>query len=261
MRLEVGSVPRVARDARPQARTLLIALAVTVLLWFLPFADLVTYPIRLFVTFVHEGGHALAALLTGNRVLGLQVAPGGGGLTYTTSRGFLAGLLVASAGYLGAMAYGTLLLVLVRRAVAARAVLGGTAVLVLFLTLAFGWGSAFTLVVGVLLAAGLIAAGRFLSPRGANYLVAFLAVQCVMGALFDLRTLLFLSRPFAGGAQTDAANMARVTGIPAFVWAVLWALLALAMLVAALRAYVADRPARLSRGSRGTYRRDQLPLA
>ncbi len=118
MRLEVDSVPRVARDARPQARTLLIALAVTVLLWFLPFADLVTYPIRLFVTFVHEGGHALAALLTGNRVLGLQVAPGGGGLTYTTGGG-LAGLLVSSAGYLGAMAYGTLLLVLVRRAVAA----------------------------------------------------------------------------------------------------------------------------------------------
>ncbi len=260
MRLEVGSVPRVARDARPQARTLLIALAITVLLWFLPFADLITYPIRLFVTFVHEGGHALAALLTGNRVLGLQVAPGGGGLTYTTGGG-LAGLLVSSAGYLGAMAYGTLLLVLVRRAVAARAVLGGTAVLVLFLTLAFGWGSAFTLVVGVLLAAGLIAAGRFLSPRGANYLVAFLAVQCVMGALFDLRTLLFLSRPFAGGALTDAENMAQATGIPAFVWAVLWALLALAMLVAALRAYVADRPARLSRGSRGTYRRDRLPLA
>jgi hypothetical protein len=254
MRLEV------AHDARPQVRLLLIALAVTVLLWFLPFADLVTYPIRLFVTFVHEGGHALAALLTGNRVLGLQVAPGGGGLTYTTGGG-LAGLLVSSAGYLGAMAYGTLLLVLVRRAVAARAVLGGTAVLVLFLTLAFGWGSAFTLAVGVLLAAGLIAAGRFLSSRGANYLVAVLAVQCVMGALFDLRTLLFLSRPFAGGAQTDAANMAQATGIPAFVWAVLWALLALAMLVAALRAYVADRPAPLSRGSRGTYRRDRLPLA
>ncbi len=240
MRLEVGSVPRVARDARPQARTLLIALAVTVLLWFLPFADLVTYPIRLFVTFVHEGGHALAALLTGNRVLGLQVAPGGGGLTYTKGGG-LAGLLVSSAGYLGAMAYGTLLLVLVRRAVAARAVLGGTAVLVLFLTLAFGWGSAFTLAVGVLLAAGLIAVGRFLSSRGANYLVAFLAVQCVMGALFDLRTLLFLSRPFAGGAQTDAANMAAATGVPSVFWVLFWIVVAFVIVTLALRAYVAGK--------------------
>ncbi|MDQ3257955.1 MAG: M50 family metallopeptidase, partial [Acidobacteriota bacterium] len=59
---------KIAHDARPQVRTLLFAAALTVLLWFVPFAELLTYPFRIFVTFIHEGGHALAAILTGNSV-------------------------------------------------------------------------------------------------------------------------------------------------------------------------------------------------
>jgi hypothetical protein len=51
---------KIANDARPQVRTLLVAVALSVLLWFIPFAEVLTYPFRLFVTFIHEGGHALA---------------------------------------------------------------------------------------------------------------------------------------------------------------------------------------------------------
>ena len=54
----------ISQDARPQAMTLLIATTISVLLWFIPFAEVLTYPFRLFVTFIHEGGHALATLAT-----------------------------------------------------------------------------------------------------------------------------------------------------------------------------------------------------
>src|SRR3989442_3512458 len=63
---------RISRDARPQATTLLVAAAISIALWFIPFAELLNYPFRLFVTFIHEGGHALAALLTGNSVRSLR---------------------------------------------------------------------------------------------------------------------------------------------------------------------------------------------
>ena len=226
----------VAHDARPQVRTLLIALAVTIILWFIPFAGFLTYPFRLFVTFIHEGGHALAALITGNHVYGLQVAPNGSGLTYTSGGNVLARMLVSSAGYLGAMAYGALLLVLIRRAVAARAVLVGSAVFVLGLTLLYGFPNVFTIVAGVLLAAGLVVAARYASPIAANFLVAFLAVQCIVGALFDLRTLIFLSAPFRT-VHTDAQNMAAATHLPALFWALAWTALAVVILAGALRAY------------------------
>ena len=54
--------------------TLLIAATLSVFLWFIPYAEILTYPFRIFVTFIHEGGHAIAALLTGNSVSSLSVA-------------------------------------------------------------------------------------------------------------------------------------------------------------------------------------------
>src|SRR4030081_3436614 len=139
-----------SRDARPQATTLLLAGGLSIALWFIPFAEILSYPFRIFVTFIHEGGHALAALVTGNSVQSLSVAVNASGETYTTQGGMFSRLLVSSAGYLGAMAFGSILLVLIRKAVAARTVLAGCALLILILTTVFGlinpmvfgsWGS------------------------------------------------------------------------------------------------------------------------
>jgi hypothetical protein len=245
----------IARDARPQVQTLLIATAITFVLWLIPFADLLTYPFRIFVTFIHEGGHAIAALLTGNSVASLSVASDGSGLTYSTGSGFISRLFISSAGYLGATAFGALLLVLIRRTVAARAVLVGSAVLIGALTLIFGlfkpllagsWGSLlglpFTVVAGILLSLGLLAVAKYSSPRVATFFVSFLAVQCVLNALLDLKTLFFLSSPFAFGERfSDAANMAAYTGVPAIFWTMAWAGIAVVILSLALRAYAVSR--------------------
>ena len=59
---------KLSNDARPQAVTLLVAALISIALWFIPFAEILSYPFRIFVTFIHEGGHALAALITGNSV-------------------------------------------------------------------------------------------------------------------------------------------------------------------------------------------------
>src|SRR6476659_3752065 len=127
----------ISTDARPQATLLLTAAIISVVLWFIPFAEILTYPFRIFVTFIHEGGHAIAALLTGNTVESLSVATNASGETYTTTGGTLSQMFVSSAGYLGSMAFGGLLLVLIRKAIAARVVLIGSAVLVFGLTLIY----------------------------------------------------------------------------------------------------------------------------
>ena len=141
---------QLSNDARPQAMTLLLAAVLSIALWFIPFAEVLSYPFRIFVTFIHEGGHALAALVTGNSVQSLSVAMNGSGETYTTQGGVISQMIVSSAGYLGAMTYGALLLVLIRRSVAARLVLVGSAAVVFALTMIFGvvkpvmagtWGS------------------------------------------------------------------------------------------------------------------------
>lgn len=246
----------ISKNARPQAATLLIAAAISIALWFIPFAELLNYPFRLFVTFIHEGGHALAALVTGNSVQSLSVAMNASGETYTTGSGLLSRMFISSAGYLGAMAFGSLLLVLIRRSIAARVVLAGSAALVLGLTLIFGLikpvvaggalsGIPFTLVAGILLAVGLFAVARFASPRVAAFFVSFLAVQCILNALLDLKTVFFLSSPFAPSTQTDAVNMYGATGIPAIFWTILWIAVAFGMLWFVMRLYVVSRDARI----------------
>ena len=243
---------RLSQDARPQAMTLLIAATISVLLWFIPFAEVLTYPFRIFVTFIHEGGHAIAALLTGNTVASLSVSPNASGETYSTSGGLFSQVLISSAGYLGSMAFGALLLILIRRAVAARLVLLGSAILVFTLTMIFGlikpifsisaWsGIPFTLLAGTVISVGLFLIAKFASARVATFFTSFLAVQCVLNALFDLKTVFFLSSPFSPTVATDAVNMARATGIPAIFWTVLWIALALGILWFAMRLYVAGR--------------------
>ncbi len=245
---------KLANDARPQAMTLLLAAVISIALWFIPFAEILSYPFRIFVTFIHEGGHAIAALLTGNSVQSLSVAMNGSGETYTTQGNWFSQMFVSSAGYIGAMTFGALLLVLIRRAVAARIVLLGSAATVLALTVIFGvvkplfggaWlslcGLPFTLFAGVLLSVGLFAVARFASARVATFVVSLLAVQCVLNALLDLKTVFFLSSPFAATVPTDAVNMYNATGVPAIFWAGLWITISVLILAVAIKQYVASR--------------------
>ena len=243
---------RLSQDARPQALTLLIAATISVVLWFIPFAEFLTYPFRIFVTFIHEGGHALAALLTGNSVASLSVATNASGETYTTQGGLISDLFISSAGYLGSMTFGALLLILIRKAVAARIVLLACGIFIFALTMIFGlikpifwmtaWsGIPFTLFAGMLISVGLVLIARFASARVATFFVSFLAVQCVLNALFDLKTVFFLNAQFGATIPNDAVNMAHATGIPAIFWTVIWIAFALAILWFVMRLYVAGR--------------------
>src|SRR5215203_491855 len=237
---------QIARDARPQVTTLLFATALSLCLWFLPYVEFLAYPFRIFVTFIHEGGHALAAFITGNSVHSLTVTPYGEGVVYSTSGGPLSSMFVSSAGYLGAMTFGALLLWLVRVRVKARAVLAACGALVLLLATFFGflaplwnWSlpGLFTLVAGVALPLGLFAAAKYLKPRAATFLVSLLAVQCVLNAVYDLRSVLFISA--FTDIQSDAANMQAATGLPSVFWALFWIATAFIIVTLALRAYVA----------------------
>jgi hypothetical protein len=239
---------QIARDARPQVTTLLLATALSLGLWFIPYAEFLAYPFRIFVTFIHEGGHALAAFVTGNSVHSLTVSPDGSGLVYSTNGGMLSSLFVSSAGYLGAMTFGALLLWLVRVRVKTRAVLAACGVLVLLLATLFGflaplwnWSlpGLFTLIAGVALPLALFAAAKYLKPRAAAFLVSFLAVQCVLNAVFDLRNVLYASA--FTDAQTDAANMAAATGVPSILWVLFWIVTALIILSLVMRVYVAGK--------------------
>ena len=76
-------------------------------LWWSP----VIYPLKLFVVLLHEAGHAAAAVATGGVVQRILVTPDQGGVCYCPGGN---AFLTLSAGYLGSLFFGALILLLAR---------------------------------------------------------------------------------------------------------------------------------------------------
>lgn len=221
-------------EVKTSFKLLVFASLLTLALWFIPFAGLVTYPIRLFVTYVHEIGHALAALATFGGVNRVALDWSGSGVTFT--QGGL-GLLISSAGYLATTLYGSALLLFLRRQRNARLAAIGTGAVLLLMTTLFG-GNIVAWLAGLVFGAGCLLLGVKGQPRLVHFCMSFLAVQSLLNAFYDLRTVLYLSA-FDPAFPTDARNMSQATGglLPPVVWAGGWAVLSIGVVAVTLLIY------------------------
>ncbi|NLX10055.1 MAG: hypothetical protein GXY36_10400 [Chloroflexi bacterium] len=142
----------------------LLAFAVALALWQVQGLFYLTYPLRLFVTMIHELGHGLAAILTGGSFLHFEVTQRGAGLAYTSGG---SRFLIIQAGYVGTALFGAILLYLTNRvrqpgyvAIALGLMIGALALL--YSDIGLG---ALSLLETALLAAALIAALYLLFTR------------------------------------------------------------------------------------------------
>lgn len=223
----VSGVPRLP-TSRFGTGWLWMAAAVSLAVSLTPAADTALYPFRLFTTWVHEGGHALATVLVGGHVSSIVIRPDGSGLTSSlvpdsrVRRG-----VVASAGYCGAALVGCLLIAATRVERRAHTVLAGVGacmLLTLLLWIRNPFGAAVVLAWAV---AFFLLARRGLG-RTAQFLVGLLAVQVALNAVYDIRVLYLVDGP------SDAVTMATLFLFPAWLWATAWMLLAVGMLGATL---------------------------
>ena len=221
-------------EVKASFKLLVFASLLTLALWFIPFAGVVTYPIRLFVTYLHEIGHALAALATFGGVNRVALDWSGSGVTFT--QGGL-GLLISSAGYLTTTVYGSALLLFLRRERNAKMAAIGTGALLLLITGLFG-GNIVAWLAGLVFGAGCLLLGMKGRPKLVHFCMSFLAVQCLLNAFYDLRTVLYLSA-FDPSFPTDARNMSQATGgfLPPVVWAAGWAVVSIGVVAGTLLIY------------------------
>ncbi len=220
---------------RPERRrnTLVLAALTLTALYLLPYGRLVLLPVVYLDTHLHELSHALAAWLTGGSVARIVVASDGSGYTLT-SGGITP--VVASAGYLGASALGAGMILLARHEGGARAVLAGLGVAVGLSLALLVRGDVVGVGSGILWTGLLLLAARRLRGDPLVGAAQFLGIAQGLQALAALSDLLRLS--FVPSANSDAQAMAALTGIPALLWALLWAAISLALTGSAVaRAY------------------------
>jgi len=214
---------------------LLVGLFVGVaLLW----NTIVVYPVKVFVVLLHELSHALAALLTGGQVLRIEISPLLGGVTLTAGG---SPFLIASAGYLGSILWGGLILMTAARSRNDRALAGAVGLVVIGATLLFT-RNVFGLVFGILFGGALVWIARRLSNKVSDFILKFLGLTSCLYVVLDIKSdLIDRGLFYAPGSVSDAQTLANLTGIPALIWGIAWFLIAIAALCIFLRAAVLTR--------------------
>jgi len=236
--IQLNNDSNTKRDRRQALLITAVAMIAVYVLWNVDIFSFLVTPLRLFVTYVHEAGHGVMALLTGGKIMGFVVSANGSGLTQTMGG---SRALILPAGYLGAAAFGSILFYLANRF--PRAINN--------MPIALGLGMvAYTLVyarpdeasgllaltLGVGFGVLLILIGARAPRLVALLTINVLAVSTALNAVLDLWNLLGHIGATRGEVQNDAAAFARdITPLlpPSFV-ALTWAILAVMMFGAAV---------------------------
>ncbi len=211
------------KEDTQQLPFLLLGFVAILLLWNTP----LVYPVKLFTVFLHELSHGLAAVLTGGRIVSIEVTADQGGLA-TTSGGWE--LLVIPAGYLGSMLFGGLILLTATRSRADKLIslliaLAVAAVTGLFVRNLFGFAF------GLAFAAGMAALGRWGGQAANDFVLRLLGLTSILYAAIDIYSDLIVRTV----PNSDAFAMSRLLFGPPALWGVLWMLAALAAAVLFLK--------------------------
>ena len=243
--------------SRPNVQILLVALILSIAIPFAPFGDLVVAPLTIFVTFIHEIFHLVAGLATGGKVRSLTVSIDGSGMVLYETGSDLASAITSSAGYMGTVFFGTLLMAMLRKGTSGNRLLSVIGWIFIGSTLLFGFfvplvnlfwlpisflSILFTTGSGLVIGFALVFSGRLFARPLADFALAFLAIQCILNGFGDI---LFLMQAHSGTVafegHSDAVNMENITGIPAIAWSVKWMAISLVLVIFAVVSYARSK--------------------
>ncbi len=168
----------------------------------------IMYPLKLFVTFLHEFGHALGALITGGSVVNFDINSDGSGLT-ASAGGNRAIILMG--GYIGSAILGNILFYIgAKKEKWAKPTI--SVVAILMVVVAFLWvRDVFAIGFLIAFSLGLIAIAKY--TQWDRIVLMFLGLASILHIIQD----------FNVGPTSDLAAYAKIFKvIPANVWMYVW---------------------------------------
>lgn len=193
-----------------------VGLGVTAVAALLLWHTWIVWPLKVLVVFLHEISHGLAAVATGGAIERIELSADEGGICWTRGG---SRFWTLSAGYLGSVLFGGLILVGAARSRVDRWLSVALGVLLLAVCALYvrplgGFGFAFAAVAGLVL----VAVGAFLSHAINDALLRVIGLTSCLYAVADIKSDV-LERP---GLPSDAALLAEHTGLPTLFWGALW---------------------------------------
>lgn len=178
-------------------------------------------PVKVFVVFLHEASHALVALATGGQVVGMQVLLEESGQVLSNGG---SPFWTLTAGYLGSLLWGGLILVVASRTNLAKALsvlLGSGMILLSILYMRNIEGFGFSLAFG----GAMILAGLALPPVLAEWALRGLGLTSCLYAVFDVLTDVILRPELPSDARMLAERMYFTPLVPTTAQTVIWGIL------------------------------------
>ncbi len=189
-----------------------------VLLWNTP----VVYPLKILVVFFHEISHGLASILTGGKMITIELSHHQGGACMTLGGNRF---IILSAGYLGSLLWGGIILTAAARTRFDRAItalLGASIVIVgiLYVRPIIGFGFAFSLIIG----ASLVAFARYLPEAANDVLLKVIGLTSCLYAVLDIVSD-GISRDIP---MSDANALGDMIFLPGWLVSIVWLIVAIA---------------------------------
>ncbi|RJQ73873.1 M50 family peptidase [Pseudonocardiaceae bacterium YIM PH 21723] len=187
-------------------------------------------PARNVITIVHEGGHALAALLTGRRLDGIKLHADTSGVTLSRGKPSGPGMVIMLfAGYVAPSLVGLGFTILLGVGRVTELLWASIVVLALMLIMVRNVYGVFSLVVtGV----GVFLVSWYATPEWQGvfaYLATWFLLFGGVRPVFELQS----KRSRRGAQQSDADQLARLTGLPGIAWVTLFLVVNLGSLATA----------------------------
>ncbi len=226
--------------SKRRARRFLIAsVAVTLLLYWVPFGEYLAYPLVLLSTLAHELGHGLMAELIGGEFESFVLhADGSGAARWSGKTSRLDRAMVAAAGLVGPAIAATACFLVAKRARLARValvVIGGLLGLALVMVIrnVFGW-----VFVG-LVAVGALVTGLKASQQNAQLALVFVGTQLAL-SVFSRSDYLFTdtAQTAQGAMPSDVAQISQALAGPYWLWGALAGITSLVVLWGGLHGFL-----------------------
>lgn len=212
-------------EAHPLLSLLGLAALAAVLMWLggTPW----TAPLEILVVFFHESAHALMTLVTGGKVVAMQVTVERGGEVLSAGGNRF---LTLSAGYLGSLLIGAGLLIAGMRSRHDQIILAVVALLMALATVLF-MRNLFGLAYGLGMALVLLGIARFLPAQASDYALRLIGVMSLLYVPRDI----FSDTIERSHLRSDARMLAEEFGGGTWFWGGLWLILSVAICLLAVR--------------------------
>lgn len=214
-----SKIEKFGKEEKKKAITsMIIMLIITYLLWdyrtlnlfHLGFLSYLLYPIKMFTVFLHEISHGLMATLNGGHITSIALDPRLGGVCYfTMPKSWIGSTLTASAGYLGSIFWGCIILYCSIRKNWDKSINTFIGIVMLIVTVLF-MRDLFTIIFTVLFGGFMLLSGSKFPDKVNAFILRYIGLVSCLYAFFDIPEDLI----FRTVSQSDSYAIAKSMGMP-----------------------------------------------